>query len=103
MPEGSRIVTAANAQIGLGAIGVAGSVAGSVAGQITPALDQIEVAQGIAARALVLLGLEGALPALLPWIGALLFVGVIMYAVRARSARIEDYRTGRCPGSGGGQ
>ncbi|MGO4917834.1 C40 family peptidase [Pseudogemmobacter sp. W21_MBD1_M6] len=98
MPEGSRIVTAANAQIGLGAIGVAGSVAG----QITPALDQIEAAQGIAARALVLFGLEGALPALLPWIGAALFVGVIIYAVRARAARIEDYRTGRSPGSGGG-
>ncbi|MGO4917627.1 hypothetical protein [Pseudogemmobacter sp. W21_MBD1_M6] len=49
---------------------------------------------------LVLLGLEGALPALLPWIGAALFVGVIIYAVRARSARIEDYRTGRSPGSG---
>ncbi|MGO4917545.1 TIGR02594 family protein [Pseudogemmobacter sp. W21_MBD1_M6] len=103
MPEGSRIVTAANAQIGLGAIGVAGSVAGSVAGQITPALDQIEAAQGIAARALVLFGLEGALPTLLPWIGALLFAGVIIYAVRARAARIEDYRTGRSPGSGGGQ
>jgi len=93
MPENSRIVTAANAQIGLGLIGAVGSVGA----QIAPAVAQAEGAQTLAVRVLALLGLDGAVSAALPWIGAAVFIGVILYAVKARTARIEDHRTGRTP------
>lgn len=93
MPENSRIVTAANAQIGLGLIGAAGSVGA----QIAPAVAQAEGAQTLTVRVLALLGLDGAVSAALPWIGAAVFIGVILYAVKARTARIEDHRTGRTP------
>jgi len=33
----------------------------------------------------------------LPWVGAAVFIGVIIYAVKARSARIEDHRIGKTP------
>lgn len=93
MPTESRIVTSANAQIGIGALGAAGSV-GS---QVAPAIEQAEGAQSMVNRVLALVGLEGALATALPWIGAAVFIGVIIYAVKARSARIEDHRTGRTP------
>jgi uncharacterized protein (TIGR02594 family) len=92
-PSESRIVTAANAQIGLGALGAAGSVAS----QIAPAVEQAEGAQSMVNRVLALVGLESALASALPWIGAAVFIGVIVYAVKARNARIEDYRTGKTP------
>jgi hypothetical protein len=41
------------------------------------------------------MGADGWLPALLPWIGLAVFVGVILYALKARAARIEDHRTSR--------
>ena len=90
-PAGSRIVTAANAQIGLGVVGAVGSVAT----QIAPALTQAEGARDTAERVFSLFGLDGVLSTALPWIGAAVFIGVIIYAVKARSARIEDHRTGR--------
>lgn len=92
-PAESRIVTAANAQIGLGVVGAVGTV-GS---QIAPAVAEAENARALAERAFALLGLDGWLSAALPWIGAAVFVGVIIYAVKARNARIEDHRTGRTP------
>ena len=92
-PEQSRIVAAANAQIGLGVIGAAGTL-GS---QIAPALAEAEQAQDLAARMIALFGMNGWLPAALPWIGLAVFVAVILYALKARLARIEDYRTGRMP------
>jgi uncharacterized protein (TIGR02594 family) len=93
VPEGSRIVTAANAQIGLGVVGAVGSV-GS---QIAPAVAEAEGAKDLAERMFSLLGLDGWLSAALPWIGAAVFIGVIIYAAKARNARIEDHRTGRTP------
>lgn len=93
VPTESRIVMAANAQIGLGVIGAAGSL-GS---QIAPALVEAEQARDMAGRMLALIGLEGWLSAALPWIGAAVFLGIIIYALRAKAARIEDHRTGRTP------
>lgn len=93
VPEESRIVTAANAQIGLGAVGAVGTVAA----QVAPAVTEAEGARNLAERFISVVGLDGWLSAALPWIGAAVFIGVIVYAVRARSARIEDHRTGRTP------
>ena len=93
VPETSRILTAANAQVGLGVIGAAGSVTA----QIAPALVQAEQARDTAARVLDLVGLTGALQTALPWIGAAVFIGVIFYALKARNARIEDHRSGKTP------
>ncbi|MDF1854258.1 TIGR02594 family protein [Pseudooceanicola sp.] len=93
VPENSRIVTAANAQVGLGVLGAAGSVAA----QITPALVQAEEARDTAERVLDLVGLAGAVQAALPWVGAAVFIGVIFYALKARKARIEDHRSGKTP------
>lgn len=93
VPTESRIVTAANAQIGLGALGAIGSVSS----QIAPAITEAEGARALAERVFGILGLEGWLSTALPWVGAAVFVGVIVYAVKARSARIEDHRTGKTP------
>ena len=93
VPTDSRIVTAANAQIGLGVIGAAGSI-GS---QIVPALLEAEQARDVAGRVFSLIGLENALSNALPWIGAAVFVGVVIYALRAKAARIDDHRTGKTP------
>jgi len=92
-PAESRIVTASNAQIGLGVIGAAGSI-GS---QIAPALLEAEQARDVAGRVFTLIGLEEWLSDALPWIGAAVFVGVIIYALRAKAARIDDYRSGKTP------
>ena len=93
VPTGSRIVTAANAQIGLGVIGAAGSI-GS---QIAPALLEAEQAREVAGRVFSLVGLESALSIALPWIGAAVFAGVVIYALRAKAARIDDHRSGKTP------
>jgi uncharacterized protein (TIGR02594 family) len=93
VPADSRIVTAANAQIGLGIVGAAGSLAAEIA----PALADAEEARSLAARLIALIGAEGWLSAALPWIGAAVFAGVILYALKARKARIEDHRSGRTP------
>lgn len=93
VPEQSRIVTAANAQIGLGVLGATGSIAA----QIAPAIEEAEGAQSVVNRLLALVGLETAFAAALPWIGAAVFLGVILYALKARNARIEDHRTGKTP------
>ena len=92
-PSKSRIVTASNAQIGLGVLGTAGSV-GS---QIAPALVEAELAKDTASRFFALTGLENWLTIALPWIGAAVFLAGIVYALHARSARIEDHRTGKTP------
>lgn len=93
VPDQSRIVTAANAQIGLGVLGATGSVAA----QIAPAVQQAEEAQDVAGRVFTAMGWESWLSTLLPWIGAAVFLGVILYALKARNARIEDHRTGKTP------
>jgi len=91
VPQDSRILTASNAQIGLGVVGAAGSVVS----QIAPALTQAEGARDTAERVFTLFGLNQLLATALPWLGAAVFLGVILYAVKARNARIEDHRTGR--------
>jgi uncharacterized protein (TIGR02594 family) len=93
VPTESRIVTASNAQIGLGVIGAAGSI-GS---QITPALMEAEQARDMAGRVFTLIGLENVLSNALPWIGAAVFIGVVVYALRAKAARIDDHRSGKTP------
>ena len=92
-PTKSRIVTASNAQIGLGVIGAAGSI-GS---QIAPAIVEAEQAREMAGRVFTLIGLENALSISLPWIGAAVFIGLVIYALRSKAARIEDHRTGKTP------
>ena len=93
VPAKSRIISAANAQVGLGVLGAAGSI-GS---QIAPALIEAEEARDTAGRVFTLIGLESWLAAALPWIGAAVFLGVIFYALRARAARIEDHQRGKTP------
>jgi uncharacterized protein (TIGR02594 family) len=93
VPAESRIVTAANAQIGLGTLGALGTVGA----QVAPAVTEAEGARALADRVFGILGLDGWLSATLPWVGAAVFVGVIIYAVKARSARIEDHRIGKTP------
>ena len=93
VPDSSRILTAANAQVGLGVLGAAGSVAG----QIAPALTKAEEARDTAERVLDLVGLADMVQAALPWVGAAVFIGVIFYAVKARNARIDDHRSGKTP------
>jgi peptidoglycan hydrolase-like protein with peptidoglycan-binding domain len=92
-PEQSRIIAAANAKIGLGVVGAAGTLGA----QIAPALAEAEEVRDLAAQMIALFGMESWLPAALPWIGIAVFVGVILYALKARSARIDDHRTGRTP------
>lgn len=90
-PAGSRIVAAANAQIALGAVGSAGALMS----QLAPLVSQAEEGRTLAGRILTLLGLGGHANALLPVLGAAIFLGVIVLAWKARAARIEDHRTGR--------
>ena len=92
-PKGSRILTAANAQIAGGTIGAVGMAAGAV----TDAVDKAEQAKDVTGRALDLLNLGDVVAPFLPWIGAAVLVGVVFFALRARRARIEDYRTGKTP------
>ena len=93
VPNASRIITASNAQIGLGVLGTAGSV-GS---QIAPALVEAERAKDTASRIFALTGLEAWFTIALPWIGAAVFLSVVIYALRAKAARIDDHRTGKTP------
>ncbi|EDM72244.1 hypothetical protein RAZWK3B_08341 [Roseobacter sp. AzwK-3b] len=92
-PERSRIINAANAQIGLGAVGAAGSLAS----QLDPVLRDAETAQGLLARLMDSLGVAHWAPTLLPLCAALVFALVIFYALRARAARLEDHQSGKTP------
>ena len=92
-PAESRIVTASNAQIGLGVVGAVGSVGA----QIAPAVAEAEGARAMAERVFGVLGLDGFVAAAVPWIGAAVFVGVIVYAIKTKNARIEDHRKGKTP------
>ena len=92
-PAESRIITASNAQIGLGALGAAGSIGP----QIAPALIEAEQARDVADQFAELFGLQSWLSMVLPWIGVAVFLGVVIYALRAKVARIEDHRSGKTP------
>ena len=92
-PEASRILKASNGQIASGVIGVAGVAASAIA----PAVETAERAKDVTERSAALLNLTEWLGPILPWAGAAIFLIVIVLAFRARTARIEDYRTGRTP------
>lgn len=92
-PEASRILKASDGQIASGVIGVAGVAASAIA----PAVETAERAKDVTERSAALLNLTEWLSPILPWAGAAIFLIVIVLAFRARTARIEDYRTGRTP------
>jgi uncharacterized protein (TIGR02594 family) len=92
-PEGSRILAASNAQMALGA---AGSV-GIAVSDIAPLVGQAEDGRDLAARVLDLVGLGSYAAVVMPLLGAAIFLAVIVFAWKARAARIEDHRTGRTP------
>jgi uncharacterized protein (TIGR02594 family) len=90
-PEVSRILAASNAQMALGA---AGSV-GIAVSDLAPLVGQAEDGRDLGARLLDLVGLGSYAPVVMPFIGAVLFLAVIVLAWKARAARIEDHQTGR--------
>lgn len=92
-PEGSRILAASNAQIALGAAGYAGIAISDVA----PLVGQAEEGRDLATRLLDLVGLGSHAPVVMPLLGTAMFLAVIVLAWKARTARIEDHRTGRTP------
>jgi uncharacterized protein (TIGR02594 family) len=92
-PAGSRIVKAADAQIATGIVGMAGAAASVVA----PAVETAESARDVTQRTVGLLNLTDWLMPVLPWAGAAIFLVVILLAWKAKTARIEDYRTGKTP------
>ena len=92
-PEGSRILAASNAQIALGTAGYAGIAISDVA----PLVGQAEEGRDLATRLLDLVGLGSHAPVVMPLLGAAMFLAVIVLAWKARTARIEDHRTGRTP------
>jgi len=93
IPEGSRVVSAANAQIALGAAGYAGLALNDIA----PLITQAEGGQDLATRILNLIGLGSYAGMVMPTLGALIFIAVIYFALKAKAARIEDHRSGRTP------
>jgi uncharacterized protein (TIGR02594 family) len=92
-PKGSRILAASNAQIALGAVGYAGIAISDVA----PLVGQAEEGRDLATRLFDLVGLGSYAPVVMPFIGAVLFLAIIVLAWKARAARIEDHQTGRTP------
>ena len=70
-------------------------VAGSVGSQIVSAVAGAEHAQHVADRVLRLTGVDLWLSVALPWIGMAVFIGVVIYALRAKAARIDAHRQGR--------
>ena len=92
-PAGSRILAASNAQMALGA---AGSV-GIAVRDLAPLVGQAEDGRDIGARVLDLVGLGSYAAVVMPLLGAAIFLAVIVFAWKARAARIEDHRTGRTP------
>lgn len=92
-PEGSRIVAASNAQMALGAAGYVGIAISDIA----PLVGQAENGRDLATRLLDLVGLGSSAPVLMPLFGAAIFLAIIVFAWKARVARIEDHRTGRTP------
>jgi hypothetical protein len=92
-PAASRIVTAANAQIALGAAGSAGIALTDLA----PLITQAEDGRDIATRVLDLVGLGAHAAMVLPLLGSVLFLAIIVFAIKSRAARIEDHRLGKTP------
>jgi uncharacterized protein (TIGR02594 family) len=92
-PDGSRIIAAANAQITTGIAGILG-MATTV---ITPALDTVQSARDVTERTLGLFNLTSRLMPIVPWVSGVLFIIIIVLALRAKAARMDDHRTGKTP------
>ena len=92
-PKNSRILAAANAQIALGATGSAGFALKDLG----PLVAQAEDGRDLVTRVFDLVGLGDAVDRLLPLLGAAIFVAVLLFALKARAARIEDHRSGKTP------
>jgi len=92
-PPKSRILTAANAQL---AAGTAGGLL-STAAAVGPVIEQTEEARGLTERAANLFSLNTFMAEWMPWITIAVCAVVIVFAWRARAARISDHRTGRTP------
>lgn len=92
-PKGSRIVTGANASMASGAAGLAVSAAGTA----QETLDQAEGGVSAISRFTSLVGISDAVQPYLPFIGAAIFAIIIVVAWRIKSARVEDFRTGKTP------
>ena len=92
-PQGSRIVSAANAQVAAGSIGGVASAATAIG----PMLEQAEEARGLTERAAALFSLNTLIGQWMPWIMIAVCAAVIVFAWRTRAARIADYQTGKTP------
>jgi hypothetical protein len=71
--------------------------AGLVLGDLAPLVAQAEDGRDLVTRVLDLIGLGPHADLLMPVLGAALFVGVIVFALKSRAARIDDYRRGKTP------
>lgn len=92
-PKHSRIVTGSNATIATSAAGLGLSALGKA----QETLDQAETGVSAISRFTSLVGLGEAIQPYLPFIGMAIFAAIILIAWRVRSARIEDFQTGKTP------
>lgn len=93
-PVGSRILTAANAQIGLGVLGAIGTLGNLIIASATGDTGPSQAQNGSLKD---LAWLADWLPTMMPWFGLATFIGVIHFAVKTRTARIQDHQTGKTP------
>lgn len=93
-PENSRIVAGASKLKT-----IAATVAGGIGiDSIPDALDKAETAQGIAGRLRDLIApIKGLLFDNLKIVAAVIAIGVIVYAIEIRRARVQDFQTGKTP------
>lgn len=106
-PEGSRIMSGGQAQIGLGLVGFLGATATQVSEALDKtreAVEQVGDAADAAGEVLdhadaawEVFGSNGLLMASLPWIAAIGFAAVAFYGWKIVRARIEDHQTGKTP------
>ena len=64
---------------------------------LAPLITQAEDGRDLATRVLDLVGLGAHAATVLPILGAMLFLAIIIFAVKSRAARIEDHRLGKTP------
>jgi cell division protein FtsX len=68
-----------------------------VLGEINPLVAQAEDGRDLATRVLDLVGFGAHAATILPLLGALIFLAIIVFAVKSRAARIEDHQLGKTP------
>lgn len=93
-PVGSRILAAANAQIGLGILGAIWTLGNLLIASPLDDSDSFQIRSGPLKE---LAWIADWLPTMLPWLGLATFMGVIHFGVKTRKARIEDHQTGKTP------